>query len=169
MNLLQCRRGGFHPWVRKILWKEVMATYSSIRAWKIPWTKEPGGPQSMRSQSQTQLNHWAHTHSMYKPLPLNTSLLKAYNIVVVYLLSRPTLGNPIECSPPSSFDHGISQARILEWVGISFFTKSSKIIILIIIMATKFIKYHKKNMRCSIRIQNFIEHFHLPVICQAIN
>ena len=20
-----------------------MATYSSIRAWKIPWTKEPGG------------------------------------------------------------------------------------------------------------------------------
>ena len=23
-----------------------MATYSSIRAWEIPWTEEPGGPQS---------------------------------------------------------------------------------------------------------------------------
>ena len=27
-----------------------MATYSSTRAWKIPWTEEPGRLQSMRSQ-----------------------------------------------------------------------------------------------------------------------
>jgi len=27
-----------------------MATHSSILAWKIPWTKEPGGLQSMGSQ-----------------------------------------------------------------------------------------------------------------------
>ena len=27
-----------------------MATYSSILAWEIPWTKEPGGLQSMGSQ-----------------------------------------------------------------------------------------------------------------------
>ena len=26
-----------------------MATYSNILAWKIPWTEEPGGLQSMRS------------------------------------------------------------------------------------------------------------------------
>jgi len=26
-----------------------MATYSSTLAWKIPWTEEPGGLQSMRS------------------------------------------------------------------------------------------------------------------------
>ena len=32
-----------------------MATYSSILAGKIPWTEEPGGLQSMGSQSQTQL------------------------------------------------------------------------------------------------------------------
>ena len=24
-----------------------MATHSSIPAWRIPWTEEPGGPQSM--------------------------------------------------------------------------------------------------------------------------
>ena len=27
-----------------------MATHSSIHAWKIPWTKDPGGLQSMGSQ-----------------------------------------------------------------------------------------------------------------------
>ena len=30
-----------------------MATHSSILAWRIPWTEEPGGLQSMESQSQT--------------------------------------------------------------------------------------------------------------------
>ena len=29
---------------------EGMATHSSILAWKIPWTEEPGGLQSMGSQ-----------------------------------------------------------------------------------------------------------------------
>ena len=35
--------------------EEGMATYSSILAWRIPWTEEPGGLQSIGSQSQTQL------------------------------------------------------------------------------------------------------------------
>ena len=30
--------------------KEEMATHSSILAWKIPWTEEPGRLQSMGSQ-----------------------------------------------------------------------------------------------------------------------
>ena len=33
-----------------------MATHSSILAWKIPWTEEPGGLQSMGLQNQTQLS-----------------------------------------------------------------------------------------------------------------
>ena len=33
-----------------------MATHSSILAWRIPWTEEPRGLQSMGSQSQTQLS-----------------------------------------------------------------------------------------------------------------
>ena len=32
---------------------EEMATPSSILAWRIPWTEEPGGLQSMGSQSDT--------------------------------------------------------------------------------------------------------------------
>ena len=38
----------------------------------------------------------------------------------------PTLFNPTECSPPGSFVHGISQARTLEWVTISFSRGSSQ-------------------------------------------
>ena len=34
--------------------------------------------------------------------------------------SCPTLCNPMDCSLPGSTIHGIFQARILEWVAISF-------------------------------------------------
>ena len=33
--------------------EEEMGTHSSILAWKIPWTEESGGLQSMRLQSWT--------------------------------------------------------------------------------------------------------------------
>ena len=40
--------------VRSLDWEdpleEGMAAHSSIFAWRIPWTEEPGGPQSMGSQ-----------------------------------------------------------------------------------------------------------------------
>ena len=32
--------------------EEETATHSSILAWRIPWTEEPGGLQSMESQRQ---------------------------------------------------------------------------------------------------------------------
>ena len=37
----------------------------------------------------------------------------------------PTLCDPMDCSLPGSFVHGIFQARILEWVAISFSRRSS--------------------------------------------
>ena len=37
----------------------------------------------------------------------------------------PTLGNPMDCSPPGSSVHEILQTRILEWVAISFSRGSS--------------------------------------------
>ena len=36
--------------------EEGMATHSSILAWRIPWTEEPGGPMDRVANSQTQLN-----------------------------------------------------------------------------------------------------------------
>ena len=34
--------------------------------------------------------------------------------------SYPTLCDPMDCSLPGSFIHGISQARVLEWGAIAF-------------------------------------------------
>ena len=44
-----------------------MATNSSVLAWEIPWTEEPGRLQSLGSQSQTLLSMHArvHTHTHY--------------------------------------------------------------------------------------------------------
>ena len=44
------KKCGFDPWVGKIPQEKGMATHCSILAWKIPWTEEPGGLQSMGSQ-----------------------------------------------------------------------------------------------------------------------
>ena len=49
---------GFNPtqqaWARSLGWgdplEEEVATHSSILAWEIPWTEEPGGLQSMGPQ-----------------------------------------------------------------------------------------------------------------------
>ena len=40
-------------------------------------------------------------------------------IIVLVAKSRPTLCDPMDCSPPGSSVHGILQARIREWVAIS--------------------------------------------------
>ena len=48
------RRCRFDPWVGKIPLEQEMASHSSILAWRIPWTKKPGGLQSMRLQRVTE-------------------------------------------------------------------------------------------------------------------
>ena len=42
---------------REDLLEKKMVTHSSILAWRIPWTEEPGGLQPMGSQSQTRLSN----------------------------------------------------------------------------------------------------------------
>ena len=48
-------------WVQALGWEDPlekeMVTHSSTLAWEVPWTEEPGGLQSMGSQSRTQLNN----------------------------------------------------------------------------------------------------------------
>ena len=52
-------------WAGKIPWRRELATHSSILAWRIPWTEEPGGLQSMGvTKSQTQLSDF-HFLSCY--------------------------------------------------------------------------------------------------------
>ena len=61
-------------WVWYLSWEDLleeeMATHFSILAWKIPWTEDPGGLQSMGLQilghwvfAQLWRSNWAHTQT----------------------------------------------------------------------------------------------------------
>ena len=54
-------------WVLSLGWEdpleEGMATYSSTLAWRIPWTEEPGGLQSMELQKSWIWQSDTHTHT----------------------------------------------------------------------------------------------------------
>ena len=83
-----------------------MATRSSIPAWRIPEMEKPGRLQSMGSQ---RVGHdWTTSLHFFK-------LVK----VKVESFSPATLCNPVGCV------HGIFQAKVLEWVAISFSRGSS--------------------------------------------
>ena len=49
-----CNAGEQETWVHSLSWEaaleEGMAAYSSVLPWRISWTEEPGGLQSMGSQ-----------------------------------------------------------------------------------------------------------------------
>ena len=49
LSAVQKMRVRFLGWEDPV--EEGMATHSSILAWRIPWTEEPGGLQSMGSHS----------------------------------------------------------------------------------------------------------------------
>ena len=53
--------------------EEEMATHSSVLAWRIPWTEEPGGLQTMGLQkSQTQLKNMGYPKKQPQTEGLNT-------------------------------------------------------------------------------------------------
>ena len=54
-----------------------------------------------------------------------TELFVCVYVLVLVAQSCPTLCDPMDHSPPGSPVHGILQARILEWVAISFSRGSS--------------------------------------------
>ena len=59
-----------------------MATHSSILAWRIPWTEEPGGLQSTGSQSQTRLSNLTFSDLSYS---VPVTLLTLYQNFLFYL------------------------------------------------------------------------------------
>ena len=98
-------------WVSSLCWEHSlekgMATHSSILAWRIPWTEEPGGLQSMGSQkSQT----WWSDKTTAAATYIYTCDQNSGSEVIQSCL---TLCDPVDCSLPGSTPHGILQARIL--------------------------------------------------------
>ena len=59
----QPRRCSFNPWVRKTPLEKKVTTHSTILAWSISWTEEPGGLRSTGLQS-TRLSMHVHTSDM---------------------------------------------------------------------------------------------------------
>ena len=59
-----------------------MAPYSSILAWKISWTKDPGRLQSLVSQ---RVGHdWAHTHTHAQYLQV-IHIIYVFEVYVLYI------------------------------------------------------------------------------------
>ena len=117
-----------------------MATHCSILAWEIPWTEEPGRLQSMGSQrvrhdgaskqppqqdmetTEMSISKWNDKDDV-----VYYSVKKKYKHIVSE--SHSVVSNVckiMDCNLPGSSVHGILQARILEWVAISFSRGSSQ-------------------------------------------
>ena len=103
-----------------------LATHSSILAWEIPWTKEPGRLQSMASQRVRYdwgTKHIQHIHLCQKRKSPEFS--DFYNTLKLY---APLMkSESVSCSvvsdslrPHGSSVHEILQVKILEWVAIPF-------------------------------------------------
>ena len=139
-----------------------MAAHSSVLAWRIPGTGEPGGLPSMGSH---RVGHdwsglaaaaaaaalpWAvcvcsllshvQPHRQQPTRPPVHEILQARTLEWDAIpgskrnyrrrqsevtQSCPIPCNPMDCSPPGSSIHGIFQARVPEWVAVSFSTLSS--------------------------------------------
>ena len=109
-----------------------MAIHSSTLAWKIPWMEEPDRLQSMGSQ---RVGPKPHPHdstlgeSSREAQSGRRLLVHTYHYITPseseVTQSCPTLCDPVDCSLSGSSIHGILQARILEWVAISFSRGSS--------------------------------------------
>ena len=128
-----------------------METHSSTLAWKIPWTEKPGRLQSMELQrvghnwmtiytseadKASSCNSWAYVPQLERSLVycnkrfcmLQQRPDAAINKLIkldVHAQSCLSLYNPMDYNTPGSSVLGIFQARVLEWVSISFSRGSS--------------------------------------------
>ena len=76
-------------WVQSLGWEDPlekeMATHCSILAWRISWTEEPGGLQSMGPQSRT--NGETEQSTAHERHQMIFVFLEAEPIIVMYISS----------------------------------------------------------------------------------
>ena len=119
---LQCKRPGFDPWVKKIPWR---------RKWQPTLVSLPG-----KSHGQRGLRGWGpwgcKGSGMTEWLTL-TYLCRILNRQGTFYYSESevaqsclTLCDPMDCRLSGSSVHGLFQARVLEWIAISFSRGSSQ-------------------------------------------
>ena len=64
-----------------------MATHSSILAWRIPWTEEPGRLQSMGSKESDTTQRLKHHHQTYISIQLKMERNDSYTILRMFIQS----------------------------------------------------------------------------------
>ena len=79
LNCLIKNHLGIFVWVYSCVWRrQWLPTPVSTLAWKIPWTEEPGGLQSMGLLSRTQQSDFTftfHFHALEKEMATHCSVL----------------------------------------------------------------------------------------------
>ena len=83
----------------------LLSHFSRVRLCATPQTAAHQAPPSLGFSRQ---EHW---NGLPFPSPMHESEV---------VQSCPTLLDPVDCSPPDSSVHGIFQARVPEWVALSF-------------------------------------------------
>ena len=90
-----------------------------------PTRQDLGGPQRVTQIGRRVKSLTFKDKRKYQTL-VKCQLWSSWSLMMLlHAQSCPTLYDPMSYSPPGSSVHGISQARILEWVGISFSRGSS--------------------------------------------
>ena len=115
-----------NAWKWKV--KGKVKSLSRVRLFPTPWTAAHQAPATMGFSRQ----------EYGSGVPLEMSAIKGAGkcgflfwvavcaCILSLLQSCPTLCDPMDCNLPGSSVHGILQARILEWVAISFSRGSSQ-------------------------------------------
>ena len=131
----QCRRHKsrrFDPWVGKTPWRKAWQTTPVVFFLENPHGQrslEGYSPWGCKEPDRTKVTEHAPT-GLTNSLGVFTAhqnLRKSIRLKVKVLATQLclTLCNPMDCSPPGFSVHGILQARILEWVALSFSRGSS--------------------------------------------
>ena len=117
----------------------IAALFIIARTWKQPrcpsadeWIRKPWYIYTMEYYSAVKKNTSESVLIRWMKLePITQSEVSQkekhqYSMCVLVAQSCPTLCDPMDCNPPGSSVHEIFQARILEWVAISFSRGSSQ-------------------------------------------
>ena len=96
-----------------------------------PWCSLPAPPHpNHNNYSCSVFLYWGKKYLKFKRskniLEMEKILIQHFLFVSEVTQSCPTLCDPMDCSLPGSSVHGIFQARIVEWVAISFSRRSSQ-------------------------------------------
>ena len=113
--------GSGHGWEDPL--EKEMATHSSISAWEIPRTEDPGryspwGHKRVRHDWMTEQQQYMVTIIFFLWRGLLTTF-KYYCLLFSHLVLSDSC-DPRDCSLPGSSVRGIFQARTLEWVAVPF-------------------------------------------------